>query len=118
MSEGVKIDDRGDGHWLVSGRLELDTATAAWRRSRRLAKQALPRSVDLSDLTEGDSGALALMLEWSRWAAESGNKISFEGTPAQLRALAHLCGVDGMLGLQPPAQTPPRIEPSQIGGAI
>ncbi len=53
--------------------------------------------VDLSQITEGDSIALALMLSWKRLAEKKGIQIKFEGWPEILMRLAKLCGVDCIL---------------------
>ena len=53
-----------------------------------------PRTiVDLSGVTEVDSAAVSLLLEWRRQAAKTGRTIEFANVPANLRSLAELYGV-------------------------
>jgi phospholipid transport system transporter-binding protein len=55
-------------------------------------------TVDLSGVTEVDSSALSLLLEWRREAARNGREISYHNLPASLRSLADLYGVTELLG--------------------
>ena len=54
--------------------------------------------VDLAGVTEVDSSALSLLLEWRREAARNGREISYHNLPASLRSLADLYGVTELLG--------------------
>jgi phospholipid transport system transporter-binding protein len=55
-------------------------------------------TVDLSGVTEVDSSALSLMLEWRREAGRHGRAIRFLNLPANLKSLAALYGVTELLG--------------------
>ena len=55
-------------------------------------------TVDLAGVTEVDSSALSLLLEWRREAARNGREISYHNLPASLRSLADLYGVTELLG--------------------
>jgi phospholipid transport system transporter-binding protein len=55
--------------------------------------------VDASALTQVDTSALAVLLECSRMAAGGQRKLEVVGAPARLSELAHLYGVDGLLGI-------------------
>ena len=55
-------------------------------------------TVDLSGVTEVDSSALSLLLEWRREAVRNGREISYHNLPASLRSLADLYGVTELLG--------------------
>ena len=54
--------------------------------------------VDLSGITEVDSSALSLLLEWRRQAVRNGREISYRNLPASLKSLANLYGVTELLG--------------------
>jgi len=58
------------------------------------------RTVDLAGVTELDSAAIALLLDWSRSA---GGTLALRGAPPGLDGLAKLYGVESMLGAAPPA---------------
>ena len=55
-------------------------------------------TVDLSGVTEVDSSALSLLLEWRREAVRNGREIRYHKLPASLRSLADLYGVTELLG--------------------
>ena len=55
-------------------------------------------TVDLSGVTEVDSSALSLLLEWRREAARNGREIRFRNLPASMKSLAELYGITELLG--------------------
>lgn len=76
----------------VRGPLTMSHVTAALAESVPLFKA--PRVlVDLSGVTEVDSSAVSLLLEWRRSAAKANRNIEFTNLPASLRSLAELYGV-------------------------
>ncbi|KPK16818.1 MAG: anti-anti-sigma factor [Betaproteobacteria bacterium SG8_41] len=54
-------------------------------------------TVDLNGVTEVDSSAVSLLLEWRREAGRHGRRIKFVNLPANLTSLAKLYGVTEML---------------------
>lgn len=54
-------------------------------------------TVDLEGVTEVDSAAVSLLLEWRREAARHGRRIHFVNLPGNLTSLAKLYGVTEML---------------------
>jgi phospholipid transport system transporter-binding protein len=56
-------------------------------------------TIDLSRVTEVDSSAVALLLQWTREAASSGREIKLVGVPPSLTTLADLYGVRTLLNL-------------------
>jgi phospholipid transport system transporter-binding protein len=63
--------------------------------SEHLARGA--RRIDLSGVTEVDSSAVALLLEWQRQAKQIGVTLAWKGIPAALENLADLYGVRDLL---------------------
>ena len=55
-------------------------------------------TVDLSGVTEVDSSALSLLLEWRREADRNGREIRYRNLPASLKSLAELYGITELLG--------------------
>jgi phospholipid transport system transporter-binding protein len=55
-------------------------------------------TVDLAGVTEVDSSALSLLLEWRRQAVRNGREIRYRNLPASLKSLAELYGVTELLG--------------------
>lgn len=77
--------------------------------TQRLLSQALKNEsgsdivVDVSNLGQFDSAALAVLLECQRLAAARGKGFSMRGVPPKLAALAKLYGVDVLLMRDPSA---------------
>jgi len=77
---------------VLEGGLTIGTVSRHLNAGRaRLASG--PVCVDLSQVTEADSAALALLFDWLRAARQSGNSLSVRGLPAGMRSLAELYGV-------------------------
>jgi len=55
---------------------------------------------DLSAVTEVDTAAVALLLEWQRQAQARGARLELAGVPGDVASLARLYGVDSLLGLE------------------
>ena len=55
-------------------------------------------TVDLAAVTDVDSSALSLLLEWRREAGRNGRAIRFLNLPANLKSLAQLYGVTEFVG--------------------
>jgi phospholipid transport system transporter-binding protein len=56
--------------------------------------------VDLASVTEVDSSAVSLLLEWRRAAQAASRRVEFVNIPANLKSLADLYGVAELLGAQ------------------
>jgi phospholipid transport system transporter-binding protein len=80
----------------VRGALTMANVTAVLEESRRHFNA--PRIVvDLAGVTEVDSSALSLLLEWRRAAAAEKRAVEYANLPANLRTLAELYGVSDLL---------------------
>lgn len=55
--------------------------------------------VDLTDVAEADSSAVAVLLAWTRVAGEQGKPLAIVGVPPSIRSLASLYGVADLLPL-------------------
>jgi phospholipid transport system transporter-binding protein len=73
----------------------LTTRTVALEYARKLPPGDLV--IDFSSVTEADSAALALLLDWSRRARASGAQIHLRSLPPGLAALADVYGIAGLL---------------------
>jgi phospholipid transport system transporter-binding protein len=84
-------------HWVFRGALTLDDAARVLRESAGLP---LPRSgrVDFAGLHTADSAALAVLLALKRRASAERHKLTFESLPDGVLALAHVYGIDGLIG--------------------
>ena len=92
---------RRDGdRMMVSGPLTLACVVAALNEGKE-AIGAGARSVDLGEVGELDSSALALLLAWLREAKRSGRDLVFSNLPQGLTTLARLYGVAELLSASP-----------------
>jgi phospholipid transport system transporter-binding protein len=91
----IRIDGerlRVTGPMLIASATELKSAGVA----------ALTEPVDLIDLsevTEADSSAVAVLLAWVRASQEKGRTFSIINSPESIRSLAALYGVAELLPL-------------------
>lgn len=85
------------GRCTVQGPVNLDNAVALLEQGNALFT-APQVTLDLSAVTEVDSSALSLLLEWRREAIRNGRAIRYLNLPANLRSLADLYGVTELIG--------------------
>lgn len=81
---------------FVEGAMTLGTASALVG----LGKDAIGRAVDvfdLSEVTEADSSALAVVFDWVRVAGAQGKKLVLVNIPQNLLSLAAVYGVGDLL---------------------
>jgi len=88
------------GRCVVVGPLTIANAAQLAEEGRRMfvAERVL---VDLEGVTEVDSAAVSLLLEWRRAAASANRQIEYIHLPANLRSLAALYGVADLLAEAP-----------------
>jgi phospholipid transport system transporter-binding protein len=83
----------------VQGPLTMGNVTAVLAESAQLFSG--PRVlVDLAGVTEVDSSAVSLLLEWRRAASKAQRQIEFANLPPNLKSLAELYGVLELIGAQ------------------
>ena len=81
---------------LVSGSLTLASVTAALGEGNAAIAQGV-RIVDMSEVGELDSSALALLLAWLREAKRLDRELTFANLPQGLTTIARLYGVAELL---------------------
>jgi phospholipid transport system transporter-binding protein len=87
---------REDARIVLSGPLTLANVAQVLEEGRRhLAEGAA--TVDLAEVSELDSSALALLLAWLREAKAAGRAIVFANLPESLQTIARLYGVQDLL---------------------
>jgi len=88
---------RRDGDSLIlEGAVTLDTVPGLIGAAEEHLRQGA-RVVDFRDVTEVDSAAVALAIEWLRKASESGTGLRLANLPAAMQNLAKLYGVSELL---------------------
>jgi phospholipid transport system transporter-binding protein len=82
----------------VSGPMVIATA-AELREAGEAALVGGVSVVDLGDVAEADSSAVAVLLAWTRIATDRGQRLAIIGVPQGVRSLAALYGVAELLPL-------------------
>lgn len=91
--------NRAPGGFELAGDLTFSTAPQWFAETPRFDAGQTPARIDLRAVGEVDSGGLALLLHWRQAAARAGAGLTFTGAPAQLREMAKITGVAGLLNL-------------------
>ena len=81
---------------MVSGPVTLANVASLLEEGRRHLAEGVA-SVDLGEVTEMDSAALALCLAWLRDAKAAGRSLAFANLPESLQTIARLYGVHSLL---------------------
>ena len=86
MSE---LQNLGSGVFRVGSDLTVNTVPALWVQSRKLfpPTEASSIKIDVNNVLQVDSGGLALLVAWSRWANFREKKFSLSGSSKQLATL-------------------------------
>ena len=87
----------GDGRYRVSGQLGFETVPEVWRKSRAVLNDGAASVIDLGAVTQVDSAALALVIEWMRWARTHDRQLEVVNIPEALRALARISEVENLI---------------------
>lgn len=100
MSEGLRIERVGAGQVRLAGAIGFEQAAAAFGRGAELLDGSAPDlTVDVSGLRDIDSATLALLLAWAAEAARRQVRLRLIAVPADLKALAHMCDAEPLLGI-------------------
>jgi phospholipid transport system transporter-binding protein len=87
---------REGDRYFIEGALTMATVQTALAEGRQLFDGPQVQ-VDLSRVTEVDSSALSLLLEWERVASRGGGTMRYTDVNANLKSLAVLYGVNDLL---------------------
>ena len=82
----------------LSGPVTLSNVGRMLEEGRQHLEEGV-RTVDLGEVTELDSAALALLLTWLREAKAKNRELAFANLPDSLQTIARLYGVDSLLPL-------------------
>ncbi len=85
-----------EGHCSVRGPITFHNAVTLLAEGNGLFT-APQLTIDLEGVTEVDSSAVSLLLEWRREAGRHGRSVRFVNLPPNLTSLAKLYGVTEML---------------------
>jgi phospholipid transport system transporter-binding protein len=96
------VNDRASSSEVLklTGALSFESLPAVLSESTQYAARPdVPDclTIDFSGITDIDSSAVALLLEWRRQAAARGKRLAYVNLPANLLALAGLYGVADLI---------------------
>lgn len=93
-----KASIKRENHCLqVSGDIDFGSVVSLWNESLPLIAADSKVVVDLSQVKTVNSAALALMLEWMKYAKRECKTILFQNLPKQLVSIAAVAGVGGFV---------------------
>jgi phospholipid transport system transporter-binding protein len=93
----ARIEVAADGA-SVSGPMTMENAAALLAQGRAVLAQGAT-TFDLAAVTEVDSSGLAVLFGWQRAAQAQGRSIAVRNPPHNLRSLAGVYDVAGLLAL-------------------
>ena len=87
----AELQNLSDGQFRISKDLTTETAPLLWAQSKKLfpPTQANSITMDTSQVDNVDSGGLALLVAWVRWATFHNKKFQLQGVPKKLDVLIH-----------------------------
>jgi len=89
------ISKQGE-RYLIEGPVTLAGVTALLAEGSR-SFEGTPVVVDFSGVTEADSSAISLMLEWTRRMHDGNRQIFFANLGESLVSIANLYGVEDLI---------------------
>jgi phospholipid transport system transporter-binding protein len=95
------------GSYRLAGTADMVNARALLERGLAEFRGQPQVDLDLSGITAADGAGLAVLLTWVERARAAGQVLRFAGLPAQLSAMARVCGVESMLGAAAAPPPPP-----------
>lgn len=98
MSSEVKVTVREGGELSVTGPVTIDNVMATVAQGAALFSQE-NQMVDLGGITEVDSSAVSMLLEWQRETGRRGRQIQYANIPPKLHNLVRLYGVAELVPL-------------------
>jgi phospholipid transport system transporter-binding protein len=87
---------QNENRWTVVGDINMDTANTLLEKSKGLGL-ADNTEVDLAQVSDVDTAAVSLMLEWHRRAMLENKKLAYINLPAGLTSLTALYGVTDLV---------------------
>ena len=102
-SDGENVgcfESRDDGGFVLQRDLTFATVSEILSESLPLFADQTSVSIDLEQVGESDSAGLALLIEWVSWAKQNDCDIRFQNIPRQLKTIAEISEVSGLISAQ------------------
>lgn len=78
----------------ISGILNFVTILKLWEESLSFFTKEQTLCISLADVTHANSGGLALMIEWIKYANDLNKTIVFKKIPLNLQSIIDIAGID------------------------
>jgi len=98
VNASLRIERVDKGNVRVAGEIGFANASEGVARTNDVIGGDSDLMVDLAGLTRSDSATLGVLLIWAAAAALLRVRLRFTNAPAVLKALAHLCDAEPLLG--------------------
>lgn len=95
--DAPRIESLDEGRVELVGALTFETVGELFTRGSDAIHGTQKTTLDLSKVTRADSAGLALMVEWLRRARRRNAQIEIINMPEQMRSIARLSKLDGVL---------------------
>lgn len=89
-----KVDSSESGMVKIEGVIDLTTVKSLKKQTIGLFNGSSEIQFDLSAVSQSNSAALALLLEWLKLAKKHQVSLSFSNIPEHLRELSHVYGIE------------------------
>ena len=85
----IELQSLGEGNFRVSSDLTMATVPELWAQSRKIFPpiEASVISIDVGNVVQVDSGGLALLVAWARWANFRDKQFKLHGSSDKLSVL-------------------------------
>ena len=89
----------GRGNYKVTGDLTFNSVASVWDKAKTLLPGLEEKNltIDIGAANELDSGGLALLVAWSRWAHCNKKDLIFSNASSQVRKLAEINKLQDLL---------------------
>jgi len=109
------VNTSGVSKLSVKGSVTIDNVVVVAERGVGLFDRE-DLTIDLGQITQVDSSAVSVLLQWEREALRRNRQIRFENVPQKLQSLIRLYGVSELIhwnaGSNPNSTVPPKGEAS------
>lgn len=86
---------------VLEGPVTFQTVPCLHQLAHQFATvKPIPEIIDLQNVSQADSSALALLLEWQGWAQQHQHQFKLINVPSGLQALARVMGIDQILPME------------------
>ena len=96
MSSTASVKLLEEDKLLIMGRLNYQSVPLLCQQTKEILKQNM--TVDLAAVEYSNSAGLALLTDWLRYARTKNFTVKFINPPAQMQAIAKVCGLLSVLG--------------------